>query len=138
LTLVIDASSLLILLKRHGREAVPLIEGSYTPTLAVYEIGNALRTETQLLKILSKPRAREMLTRLHDLLPHIHATPPEDADEATTILEASWRNDITYYDAAYLTQAKRLNAILVTEDKKLTQRAEKAGIKTIDADGISP
>jgi len=55
----------------------------------------------------------------------------EDEELGTAILNMAGRLSITYYDAAYLIEAQRLNKTLVTDDEKLTRAAKSAGGKTL-------
>jgi len=41
-----------------------------------------------------------------------------------------------YYDSTYLTEAKRLNRTLVTDDAKLAKAAESAGVKTLTSKAL--
>jgi len=47
---VLDASTIISLVKKHGEDSIDMLEGSATIALAPYEIGNMLRTETQLTR----------------------------------------------------------------------------------------
>jgi predicted nucleic acid-binding protein len=55
----------------------------------------------------------------------------EDEEVGSAILNMAGRLNITYYDAAYLIEAQRLNKILVTDDEKLTKAAKSVGVKTL-------
>jgi len=55
----------------------------------------------------------------------------EDEELGTAILNMAGRLSVTYYDAAYLIEAQRLNKTLVTDDEKLTKAAKSAGVKTL-------
>lgn len=41
---VLDASTIISLVKKHGEDSIDMLEGSATIALAHYEIGNMLRT----------------------------------------------------------------------------------------------
>jgi predicted nucleic acid-binding protein len=45
--------------------------------------------------------------------------------------------DTSYYDAAYLTEAKKKRVPLATEDRRLAEAAERNGVKTFNADSLS-
>lgn len=55
----------------------------------------------------------------------------EDDELGTAILEMAGRLNITYYDAAYLIEAQRLNKTLVTDDEKLAKAAKSVSVKTL-------
>ena len=46
-------------------------------------------------------------------------------------IEFSLKSETTIYDALYITLAKRLNAPLITSDKKQAQKAKEVGVKPI-------
>jgi len=55
----------------------------------------------------------------------------EDEELGTAILNMAGRLNITYYDAAYLIEAQRLNKTLVIADEKLAKEAKSVGVKTL-------
>ena len=62
---------------------------------------------------------------------------PATADEAIRILRMARETDNSYYDAAYLTEAKKKRVPLATEDRHLAEAAERNGVKTVNADSLS-
>lgn len=127
---VLDASSILALTRRFGERIVDLSKGNFTPSLAYYEIGNALWKECNLLKRLNMNEVNKTLEFTFSLLKLMQIIPIEDSNLGLKTLSNANKLNITYYDAAYLTVTKQLDKILVTEDEKLTKAARKIGVKT--------
>ena len=135
---VLDASTIITLVKRHGDQAVDALEGSTTLALTPYEIGNALRTETQLTKTLTKKEADRLLYILYRLHAVLSIEAPATAEEAINILAVTRETGTSFYDASYLAEARKKRLPLATEDRRLAKTAIKNGIHTITADDLSP
>jgi len=134
---VLDASTIITLVKRHGEDSISILKGSNTIALAPYEIGNMLRTETQLTRTLTTAEADRLLYILYRILAVATIEAPTNADEAITILNTARETGISYYDAAYLTEAKKKRLPLATEDRRLTEKAKNIRVKTLNADSLS-
>lgn len=131
LALLFDASSLLTLIKElRGRAPDLLLEGS-TISLAYYEVGNALWRECFLLQRIGPEEASQLLKAIFAILRAMDVTLLKDEELGNAILKLAGELKITYYDAAYITEAQRSNKILVTDDEKLIKAAESRGIKTL-------
>ena len=125
-----DASSILNLVRELRQDAPDkLLEGS-TITLAYYEIGNALWKECFLLKRITNTEAENLLTAIFAIIAEMKATTPSQQDKGKTTLETAVKHKLTFYDAAYLTEAKNTKSTLVTDDKKLADTAKKTQTKT--------
>lgn len=111
---ILDASTIITLVKRHREKSIEILEESTTLTLAHYEIGNALRTETNLTRTLTTTEADRLLYTLYRILTAITTETPTTAEEAITILTTARKTDTSYYDAAYLTEAKKRQLPLAT------------------------
>lgn len=81
------------------------------PELAKYEIGNVLLKSKQL----SPHEANISLETLH-ALPITFVTESEELAKETYL--QAYENNITYYDASFISLAKQYNATLVTENIK--------------------
>jgi len=104
--------------------------------LAYYEVGNALWRACFLLKRLTPEETAKLLRSMFTMLRAMDVTVLEDEDLGTAILNTAGDLAITYYDAAYLTEAKRSGKVLVTDDEKLAGAAERAGVKTLTSKTI--
>lgn len=135
---VLDASTIITLVKRRGEQAVDALEGSTTLALAPYEIGNALRTETQLTKTLPEKEADRLLYILYRLLTVLSLEAPATADDAIEILAITHETGTSFYDASYLAEARKRRLPLATEDRRLAGVAAKNGIATITANDLCP
>jgi predicted nucleic acid-binding protein len=128
--LLFDANAIYRLIRELPDDAIEkLVEGS-TIYLAYYEIGNAIWRECLLLKRISKEDAEKSLNFIYTLLDQMHIA-SLDNDSATAILNTACKFNLTFYDSAYLTEAKKSNKTLVTDDKKLAKAAEKLRLKTL-------
>lgn len=133
---VFDASSLLILARDLGEKAVDIVRGEMTADLAVYEIGNALWKECELLKRLSYEEALKALEFMAALLNIMETVDIRNLNMIDDVLRNASELNITYYDSAYLTIAEKTDRILVTDDKKLSKASVKRGIKTSDTKAL--
>lgn len=83
----------------------------FTPELARYEIGNVLLKRKQLI-----PDEANISLGTTYAVPVTFVTESEDLAKETFSL--AHKHNVTYYDAAFLSLAKRYNATLVTENVK--------------------
>ncbi|MFQ6074808.1 MAG: type II toxin-antitoxin system VapC family toxin [Candidatus Bathyarchaeia archaeon] len=134
--LLFDASSVFTLVRELRGEAPDLFREGSTVSLAYYEIGNALWRECFLLRRIAPEEASQLLISLFAMLRTMEVAALEDEDLGNAILDLAGRLNITYYDAAYLTEAQRTNKALVTDDEKLAEAAERIGIKTLTSKTI--
>jgi predicted nucleic acid-binding protein len=135
--LVIDASSLLVLVKNLGSEALEALKECCTIPLLSYEVGNAIRTSAVITQQISIEEAGKTLENIHKGLGLTRVVPQDSLQDSQKILGNSIQYGLTYYDAAYLTAAENLGATIVTEDRRLSEAARKAGITVQNADQLS-
>jgi predicted nucleic acid-binding protein len=130
--LLFDASAIYRLIRELPDDASDkLIEGS-TIYLAYYELGNALWREAFLLKRISKEEAERSLGFMYAILDRMHIV-SLDNNAGSAVLDTAYKFNLTFYDSAYLTEAKKSNKILVTDDKKLAKAAENFSVKTFSS-----
>lgn len=129
--LLFDASSVFTLVRELRGEAPDLFWEGSTISLAYYEIGNCLWRECFLLKRIVPKEAAKLLKSMLAMLRAIDVAVLEDEDLGNVVLNMAGNLNITYYDAAYLTEAQRSNRILVTDDEKLAKAAKSVGVKTL-------
>lgn len=128
----IDANSILNLVRDLKEDAVEPLENAATASLAYYEIGNGRWKEYNRLEILSLEEADKILTFVGSILKFmkmIHLEVDEKLGEKA--LQLADKQNITYYDAAYLTISKRSGKPLVTDDEKLRKAAKELRIPVI-------
>ncbi|MFQ6077132.1 MAG: type II toxin-antitoxin system VapC family toxin [Candidatus Bathyarchaeia archaeon] len=129
--LLFDASGVFGLVRELLGEAPDLFWGNSTISLAYYEVGNALWRECFLLNRIVPEEASKLLKSMFSMLRTMDVTPLEDESLGKTILDTAGKLNITYYDAAYLTEAQRSDKVLVTDDEELARAAEKVGVETL-------
>mgnify|MGYP001770760777 FL=1 len=109
MTLLFDSSAIFEAIKL-GNKAVDLVKGNYTVDLTRYELGNII------WKFRGRVSVDDLFSAVSRLLSWMEVI--ELGLDKEVLSEAVKRN-LTYYDAAYLVAARRLNATLVSEDKDL-------------------
>ena len=130
--LLFDANAIYNLVREDPNDAVDILSVGSTIHLAYYELGNALWRECFLLKRISKEEAERSLCFIYEILQRMQIT-SLDIDTGRLVLDAAGKFNLTFYDSAYLTEAKKSNTPLVTDDKKLARAAENIGIKTFSS-----
>ena len=130
--LLFDANAIYRFIRELPDDAMDkLVEGS-TIYLAYYELGNALWRECFLLKRISREEAERSLNFMYTVLDRMHVASP-DNNSGSDVLDTACKFNLTFYDSAYLTEAKKFNKTLVTDDKKLAKAAENFGVKTLSS-----
>lgn len=125
---LLDASALLPLVTKCGRKLI--VEASheelFTTDLAIYEACNSLWKLSKLLKDISIEDAVNTATIIRDLAIKSVIKPINftQLDFSHTI-QIAHKEGLTFYDASYITTAKNIEAVLVTEDEKLQKAANK-------------
>lgn len=133
---LLDANAIYRLI-RDFPEAAPAILGQgATSHLAYYELGNALWKESLLLKRISKEEAEKALVFLYTILERMQVI-TLDSKMGSTVLDTAFKFQLTFYDSAYLSEAKTTDNILVTDDKKLTKAAENLSVKTLSSTALT-
>ena len=90
---------------------------NYTLELAGYEIGNSLWREAHLRGSIDIEELRMLVELFNEILKGMKII--SGRHPSYEIVDLAGRLGLTYYDAAYLYNAKRLDLTLVTEDGKL-------------------
>ena len=130
---LLDASALLPLVTRSGKQLIPEAAGAelITTDLAIYEACNGLWKLSVLLQSITLEDATEIAVILHELTARnlIKILGFASLDLSRTLVTAQ-KGKITFYDASYIEAARNMNATLVTEDQKLRKAACKQ-VKTI-------
>ena len=104
---------------------------SSTISLAYYEVGNAVWRECFVLRRIIPEEAVKLLSSIFAILRAMDVVMLKHEELGADILNMAGRLNITYYDAAYLIEALRLNKTLVTDDEKLGKAAESQCVKTL-------
>jgi predicted nucleic acid-binding protein len=130
--LVFDANAIYRLIREYPADAAGRLIESSTIQLAYYELGNALWRECFLLQRITKEEAETALSFMYTILDRMHAVSLDD-EAGRAVLDTAYKFKLTFYDSAYLIQAKGSNGVLVTDDKKLAKAAENMGVKTLSS-----
>jgi len=128
---VFDASSILSLTRELGEKIIDVVKGNLTADLAIYEIGNALWKECSLLQRLSPEGSVKTLKLISGLLSLMKVVDIQSSHLSIEVLVNALNLKITYYDAAYLTIAKKAEAVLVTDDEELAEISKKKEVETL-------
>lgn len=130
---VFDASSILALTRRLEGKVIEIVKGNLTAPLILYEVGNAIWKECNLLKRLNMAEATKTLRFLTSLLKDMEVLDAKDPNLTIEAFSNAVGLGITYYDSVYLTIAERVGGILVTDDDELSKAAKKKGIETLNS-----
>ena len=130
---VFDSCSLLNLTRALADGVIDVLKGNITVSLAYYEIGNVLWKECNLYKRVSVEEAVKTLRFMYSMLGLMKVIHIEDVSFSINIFFMANKLNITYYDAVYLNVAKELDKVLVTDDKRLREIAEKINVKTLSS-----
>ncbi len=117
---VLDASAIINLMKKSILR--PFLYGA-TLDLALYETLNALWKEYKLLKRIDENTLNDIVSILLKIFNILEICSIRGLERQ--VIEIACREGITIYDASYLTLAISRNAILVTDDRELSQVAKK-------------
>ncbi len=115
-----DASSIMNLVKKG---VVRVFTRGATIDLARYEALNAIWKEARLLRRIDEKTAREYVSVLSKVFRVIKRLSIEGNEDE--VFKLALREGLTVYDASYLYIAIRDGLILVTDDKKLLDRASR-------------
>jgi len=137
-SLLFDTSCILALVREFRGNAPKILRKGFTVSLAYYEIGNAIWRECYLLGRIALDDAAIVLSSIFTILQTMNVTMLEDDMMGRDILNMAGELGITYYDAAYLTMAQKLNKTLVTNDEELIKAAKKTDVKTLRSRALQP
>ncbi len=127
---LLDTSAIINIVQQKGKDAVAFLRGQYTLDLAYYECGNVIRTIFH-RKGFSRAEALQLAADIAGAWSLMRVT-TFALDEMQAVLIMALDEAVAYYDAAFLFQAKKMNAILVTDDQSF-QKKIPADIKWIDS-----
>ena len=97
-----------------------VLSGNYTIELARYELGNIVWKRVSLLRSVNVSRYVELMDVLKKVLNIMKVINIECSEGE--ILKLASELKITFYDASYVYEAKKLSIPLVTEDRELAKR----------------
>jgi predicted nucleic acid-binding protein len=115
---VYDASAILNLLEEG---ILPNFHDSSTITLAIFEIGNAVWKHVHLTKKLSQHEGEIIIHSATKMIEKMFLM----NIEAINAWKLAIKEGLTYYDSSYLQAALSSKSELITDDKRLRDRAKK-------------
>lgn len=125
---LLDASAFLPLITTHGKSLISEVarQKLFIADLTIYEACNSLWKLSALLRTITPKEAEILATVIKDTITHgiIKVTNYDKLDLSKT-LELAREEETTFYDASYITSARSLGAVLVTEDERLRGIADK-------------
>lgn len=130
-----DSNAIYNIIRELPQDAVEKLVDGATIYLAHYELGNALWRECFLLKRISIQEAEESLDFMYSILEGMQVSSLCN-ESGIEILDTAYKFNLTFYDAAYLMEAKKSDKTLVTDDKKLAKAAEQVGVKTLTSKAL--
>ena len=133
--LLFDSNAIYNIIRDLPPGAVEKLVDGATIYLAHYELGNALWKECLLLKRISIQEAKESLDFMYSILERMQVSSLCN-ESGIEILDTAYKFNLTFYDAAYLMEAKKSDKTLVTDDKKLAKAAEQVGVKTLTSKAL--
>ncbi len=134
--LLFDANAIYRLIRECPEKAMDKLMEGTTISLAYYELGNALWREAHLLKRISIEEAEKSLNLMYAMLMRVKVV-EVDGEQGIEILQTAHKCNLTFYDSAYLVEAKKASGILVTDDNKLAKAAEILGVETLSSDTLT-
>ncbi len=134
--LLFDANAIYRLIRECPEKALDKLMEGATINLVYYELGNALWREAHLLKRISIREAEKSLSLMFAMLARMEVN-EVDGEQGTEILQTAHKCNLTFYDSAYLVEAKKTSKILVTDDSKLSKAAETLGVKTLSSNRLT-
>ncbi len=126
---VFDASSIITALIHLREKAIDILNRQYTPSLAYYEIGNAIWKDIVLKKGKEEIDAANIMNLLSNIISHMWIYEIRTAEDLSSTLKLAIELKITFYDASYIYLAKKFNAFLVSEDRELRNKARSVAVK---------
>ena len=128
---LLDSSAIAVILKRLRERSVEILEGQFTLDLTRYELGNVIWKECALEDLISPDKAVERVGDIARILEITKNESIRSSEDLRGVMKLATELKITFYDASYLYTAKSKEAILVTEDRELSEKAKHTSIKAI-------
>jgi predicted nucleic acid-binding protein len=130
---VIDSSTIAkFLLKEEGwgKAREVLMGKPYTLDLAVKEVANTIWRRVTLLRDISIDKAFTLLNDLLELKKILLIIEPQDL-YLNQALKIAIENKIAIYDALFIVQAMRKQAVFITSDEKQHEIAQRLNVKAM-------
>ena len=119
MNLLFDSSAIINLC---GTKRVERLLDGWTLNLAIYELGNAVWKQVKIHKRITVEEAKLVLESLMEVFKRLKKPRVEDP---LMTLKIAMKENLTYYDASYVSAALKNNLTLVTDDDKLYEAGKK-------------
>src|ERR1700730_5996383 len=119
MTYLFDASSLILLIRSsHEDRKLAIVNDSRILDLTIFEVGNALWKESELLKTLGTEDVENLVRAVVRALATLESIALTTEDFAE-VLGIARKEKLTFYDSSYLYVAKKNRLTLVSHDGRL-------------------
>ena len=125
MTYLFDASSLILLIRSsHEDRKLAIVNDSRILDLTIFEVGNALWKESELLKTLGTEDVENLVRAVVRALATLESIALTTEDFAE-VLGIARKEKLTFYASSYLYVAKKNRLTLVSNDGRLFRVASK-------------
>ncbi len=121
---LLDASAVVKFILENENSGVDRIFDNNLLDLTFYEAGNSFWKAATLQDRITEEDAEDAANILNGLRKEVEVIPVKDLD-SEKVMEIALKEEITYYDSSYITGAVEKDIPLVTQDGKLSKKAEK-------------
>jgi predicted nucleic acid-binding protein len=122
---LLDASSLILLIKKADvHAAVKRLQEAVVLDLTYYEIGNIIWKESRITKFLTTKEAENLGRMVQEILAKVNQI-NNKSEAFLKTLEIAHKENLSFYDSSYIYSAKEQDLTLITEDKRLKEKAKK-------------
>ncbi|MCX9014606.1 MAG: type II toxin-antitoxin system VapC family toxin [Candidatus Methanoperedens sp.] len=128
--MIFDASSIYTAIENNSLEK--LLEGK-TLDLAMYELGNVV-WKGILRKNVTPDEGQKLIELISKIISIMEI---QEIGVNGDVLKVAVDNNLSYYDASYLYAAISVKDVLVTEDKKLKDKAAECGVETYGIEEVA-
>lgn len=118
-----DTSAIINLIQTLADDAVPILTNQYILDLSFYEAGNVV-WKLHYRKLISSEDAMILLSRLQNIWHNMEVIIFNPLT-LQIIYRLAENYNLSFYDASFLHHSVNLNAILITDDKKLQNKIPK-------------
>jgi predicted nucleic acid-binding protein len=116
-----DSSALMNIIQIRGSKAYDLLKNNFTIDLTYYEIGNII-WKFVYRKLISLQEGSELIENMEGVFNSLNVIQSK-IDDIKPIFAIATKQNITFYDSAFIHYSKKEGKILITDDKKLIKVA---------------
>lgn len=120
---LLDASSLLNIVRGLGEEALAVLRDSSVLDLTVYEVGNGVWSLVYLHKEIDCEGGVRLMKALARMFAQLNVVGL--GEKLLEVYDMAIKEGLTFYDASYILAAQSAGLRLVTDDVKLAEKAKK-------------